>query len=59
MPLPETLKGLLDIEIKKVQSIKSQRITLFEYMEKFIQRSREGTRMNTRTKKPTGKGTTK
>lgn len=59
MPLPETLKDLLDVEIRKVQPVKPKQITLFEYMEKFIQRSTEGTRMNTKTKKPTVKGTNK
>jgi hypothetical protein len=59
MPLPETLKVLLDAEIRKTQSVKQKQITLFEYMEKFIQRSTEGTRMNIKTKKPTVKGTNK
>lgn len=59
MPLPQTLKALLDAEIKKTQPIQQKQITLFEYMEKFIQRSKEGTRMNTKTKRPTVKGTNK
>lgn len=59
MPLPETLKGLLDVEIRKTQTVKQKQITLFEYIEKFIERSKEGTRMNIKTKKPTVKGTNK
>ncbi len=59
MPLPETLKGLLDVEIRKTQPVKQKQITLFEYIEKFIERSKEGTRMNIKTKKPTVKGTNK
>ncbi len=34
MPLPVTLKGLLDVEIRKTQPVKQKQITLFEYMEK-------------------------
>jgi integrase len=59
MPLPETLKQLLDVEIRKTQPVKQKQITLFEYIEKFIERSKEGTRMNIKTKKPTVKGTNK
>jgi hypothetical protein len=59
MPLPDTLKGLLDVEIRKTQPVKQTQITLFEYIEKFIGRSKEGTRINIKTKKPTVKGTNK
>ncbi len=59
MPLPVTLKGLLDVGIRKTQPVKQKQITLFEYMEKFIQHSTKGTRMNTKTKKPNAKGTNK
>ena len=31
IPLPETLKRLLDIEIKKIQSVRPKETTLFEY----------------------------
>src|SRR4051812_31716076 len=58
-PLPDTLKELLDAEIRKTQAVKPKQITLFEYIEKFIERSKEGTRMNIKTKKPTVKGTNK
>ncbi|WP_018612532.1 site-specific integrase [Segetibacter koreensis] len=59
IPLPETLKHLLDIEIKKIQSVKPKEVTLFEYIEKFISRSTEGTRVNSKTKRPTVTNTNK
>lgn len=46
MPIPETLKSLIDVEIRKTQPVKQKQMTLFEYMEKFIRHSTEGTRMN-------------
>ncbi len=55
IPLPENLKVLLDVKIKKIRSVKPKKFSLFEYIEKFIGRSTEGTRMNTKTKRPTGK----
>ncbi len=59
MPLPENFKRLLDVEIKKIQPVKPKEIYLFDYIEKFIGRSTEGTRMNTKTKRPTVNSTNK
>lgn len=59
MPLPETFKGLLDIEIRKIQPVKPKDTTFFEYLERFINRSTEGTRVNTKTKRPTVNNTNK
>jgi hypothetical protein len=59
VPLPENFKQLLDVEIKKIQSVKPKEISLFGYIEKFIGRSTEGTRMNTKTKRPTVNNTNK
>lgn len=58
-PLSKTLKNLLDVQIRKTQTTKVKQVTLFEYMEQFIERSTSGTRMNTKTKRPTVKGTNK
>src|SRR4051794_31820798 len=58
-PLPENFKRLLDVEIKKIQPVKQKEISLFDYIEKFIGRSTEGTRVNTKTKRPTVNNTNK
>jgi integrase len=59
IPRPETLKALLDKRIKKIEPPKEKVYTFFEYFEDSNKRSREGTRMNLKTKTAVVLGTNK
>lgn len=51
IPTPETLKGVLDKDLKKKEPKKEIGNTFFGYYEQFLNRSLEGGRINLRSKK--------
>ncbi len=59
VPAPATLKPFLDKEIRRIEVEKANDKTFFAFFDQFINRSKEGTRLDTRTKKNIVYNTTK
>ncbi|XVJ66861.1 MAG: site-specific integrase [Lacibacter sp.] len=59
IPSPETFKEILNREIKKTAVKNEKKLTLLNFFEEIIKRSREGTRLHHKTSKPINANTLK
>lgn len=59
IPSPETLKELLDVQLKKIEPKKPALHSFFPFFDDFVKRSLEGSRLDLKTKKATVYNTTK